>query len=201
MVLFFLYLKAELENVGSVTLNPNAKLRMDVGNPLNDYETREKVVVDPTELVEVEDSKLTPYHFGLKWEGEKHKVSTLTVKTEAEVKTLLKKKKKIDPPSGSYTAENSGDWVPILAVECRGLEPKAFHPMGNEFVVSSAGGKVFDEDVDLGEGDWADYDEENDGTCRLSNLCSSYFFLIHCSRRTGVTVRYRVQVGVCITLS
>ena len=85
MVLFFLYLKAELENVESVTIRSDAKLRIDVANPLNDFEKRDKVVVDPTELEEAEDSKVTPYHFGLKWEGQNHKISTLTVKTREEV--------------------------------------------------------------------------------------------------------------------
>jgi len=42
------------------------------------------------------------------------------------------------------------------------MEPYAFHPLGNEFKVISEGGVVFEEDVDLSEGDWAEYDEEND---------------------------------------
>lgn len=166
MVLFFLYLQAELENVGRVSLKSNEKLRIDVANPLNDFEVREKVVIDPTQLEDDIHSKATGHHFGLKWEGA-GKPSTLTVKSIAEVKTLLKKKKKVSPPR-EYTADDSGEWVPILAVECRGIEPKAFHPMGDEFIVESNGGNEFNEDVNLGEGDWADYDEENDGKNLLS---------------------------------
>ena len=50
----------------------------------------------------------------------------------------------------------------MLAFECRGIEPYAFHPMGGEFIVESEAGMQFDaEDVDLSD-DWADYDTEND---------------------------------------
>ena len=86
------------------------------------------------------------------------------------MKKLKKKGKKggggeVDVPR-DITSDDSGEYVPVLAMECRGLEPYAFHPMGNEFKVISEGGAVFDDDVDLSEGDWADYDEENN--CSVS---------------------------------
>jgi hypothetical protein len=55
-------------------------------------------------------------------------------------------------------------FVPVAAFSTRGIEPYAFHPMGGEFIVTSEGGHVFDDDeneVDLSE-DWGDYDIEND---------------------------------------
>ena len=58
--------------------------------------------------------------------------------------------------------EDNQKFVPILALDCRGVEPYAFHPMGSEFVVESEGGMMFEDDVDLSEGDWAEYDDEND---------------------------------------
>ena len=51
------------------------------------------------------------------------------------------------------TADDSGEYVPVLAMECRGVEPYEFYPLGNEFKVTSSGGAVFEEDVDLSEGD------------------------------------------------
>ena len=42
--------------------------------------------------------------------------------------------------------------------------------MGDEFIVVSEGGKTFDEDVDLSEGDWADYDDENDTPVSISTF-------------------------------
>jgi hypothetical protein len=50
------------------------------------------------------------------------------------------------------------------------MEPYAFHPLGNEFVVESEGGVKFESDIDLSEGDWADYDEENDAALSISDF-------------------------------
>jgi len=188
MVLFLLYMKAELENVGTCALSTDvAGLRISVRNPLSDYEVRENVVVDPTEFLEQdESSREPPHHFRLTWEGGSKKASTLTVLTDAEAKADLKKKKKKGSDSllpRSYAADDSGNWVPILAIECRGMEPYAFSPMGNssssddgnraggtEFVVTSVDGAVFTEDVDLGEGDWSDYDVERDQPVSMSGI-------------------------------
>merc|ERR1740139_312760 len=78
-------------------------------------------------------------------------------------KGTSKKGKGNDPfTPRSMVEEDSNKWCPILAVECRGIEPYAFHPMGSEFVVESEGGMMFEDDVDLSEKDWADYDTENE---------------------------------------
>lgn len=162
MVLYLLYLKAELENVESVSLKPGANICLSVRNPLSDFEVREKVVMNLVETLEQEEgAREPPHHFALKWEGSK-KASIATVLDEAAVKTALKKKKGVQVPR-NYGSDDSGDYAPILGVEVRGLEPYAFHAMGDEFIVtSSGGGQTFAEDVDLSEGDWAEYDAEND---------------------------------------
>ncbi len=59
-----------------------------------------------------------------------------------------------------YTAEDNGQFVPIIGFDCRGLEPIAFHPQ-DTFMVKSIDGTVL-EDVDLSD-DWADADEK--GNC------------------------------------
>jgi hypothetical protein len=46
-------------------------------------------------------------------------------------------------------------------MECKGLESYAFHPMTDEFIFTSEGGCLFDENVELGEGDCYDYDGNN----------------------------------------
>jgi len=169
MVLFMLQIKAELENVSSVRLRRDANLCISIRNPLSDYEVRDKVVFNPSELVEQDEgARQNPHHFAIKWEGQK-KACMLEVLDEAAAKSALKKKKSKDVPR-DVTEDDSGSWVTILAMECRGLEPYAFHPMGNEFVVTSSGGVAFEQDVDLGEGDWADYDEENDASVSLSEV-------------------------------
>lgn len=69
-----------------------------------------------------------------------------------------------------YTADNSGEFVTVLAMECRGIEITAWYP-SFDFSVESSGGLVFPHDkVDLSDRDWADYDEENDLSVSISNL-------------------------------
>jgi hypothetical protein len=135
---------------------------------LSDYEVRNKVAFSLQETVEQEENtREPPCQFALKWEGS-HKRSILEVLVDA--KAALKKKKYKGEHPRDYTANDSGNWEPILAVECRGMEPYAFHPLGNEFVVTSEGGVKFESDVDLSDGDWADYDEENDAAVSISNF-------------------------------
>ena len=145
----------------------------------SDYETREKIVFNPSETLEQgESDREPPCHFAVRWEGAK-KYSTLIVLDEEGAKSALKKLKKkggkkggdneVDVPR-DMTADDSGAFVPVLAMECRGLEPHEFHVMGNEFKVTSVGGAVFTEDVDLSEGDWGEYDEENDAAVGVNGF-------------------------------
>lgn len=173
---FVLYIKvSESENVDSLQLIDNANLCISVRNPLSDYEVRDKVVFNPQDFVEQsEEERAPPCHFQLTWDGVK-KPSTLTYLDAAECKTAFKKHKQKDAivPRHFAGADDNDAWVPILAVSCRGLEPYAFHPMGQEFKVVSAGGVEFgsgDEGVDLADGDWADYDEANDQAVSLSGV-------------------------------
>ncbi|KAJ7596944.1 hypothetical protein C8J56DRAFT_918735 [Mycena floridula] len=59
--------------------------------------------------------------------------------------------------SQPYIAEN-GQFAPLLTIECRGLEFIDFDPRGTWKCVGTTG-TVFT-DVELGEGDWTDYDEK-----------------------------------------
>lgn len=162
-------------------LDSGANICLDVRNPTTE-EIREKVVIDPTDMIDDEDSKEPPYHFGIKWDGSQ-KVSVLTVLDVDSVKTALKKATKKgkkckgdeDPRMPrAYTDEDNQTFVPILAVECRGIEPYAFHCMGGEFIVESEGGVTFSgDDVDLSE-DWADYDEPNDQAVSISEFESKF---------------------------
>jgi len=179
MVLFVLCVKGELEGVGSMVLRNDAELCISVKNPLSDYEVRERVTLRLSEHVEQEDenSREPPCHFALKWDGAK-KRSTLTVLTEAEAKAATKKKSgkgkiAVNMPR-ELNSDDSGEWVPVLALECRGLEPYAFHPLSDEFLITSQGGVKFQEGVDLSEGDWGDYDAENDSAVSISDFQSKF---------------------------
>ena len=62
--------------------------------------------------------------------------------------------------NNSYDMEMSGQYSAILALECRGLEPIAWIP-SSDFEAETITGKLFPT-VDLSEGDWCDFDEDND---------------------------------------
>lgn len=169
MVLFVLSIKTELESVSSVELRKDANLCISVRNPLSNYEVRDKVVFNCSETVyQEEGARQNPHHFSIKWEGNK-KACTLEALDAVAAKSALKKKKSKDVPR-NVTEDDSGSWVPILVMDCRGLEPYAFHPMGDDFIITSEGGQTFEEEIDLGEGDWADYDDENDAAVSLSDI-------------------------------
>lgn len=176
-------ISSSVDFLRSITLNKAANIRIDVRNPISD-EIREKIVIDPNDLLEDENSKEPPYHFGLTWEGSKKK-SVLTVLDIEVVRAALKKgtKKGKKAKAGeddprmprSFTNEDNESFVPILAIECRGIEPFAFHPMGGEFIIESEGGMKFDgDDVDLSEGDWGDYDADNDLAVTVSDFESKF---------------------------
>ena len=174
MVLYMLFMKAETENVGEIQLRTqDVNLRISVRNSLSDWERRENVIFDPSETVDQDDesSREPPSHFSIKWEGSK-KPSVLRYLDAKETATALKKKKKYkEGAPRAFTGDDSNDnWVPILAVECRGLEPYAFHPMKDEFVISSENGYIFDEEIEFEDGDWADYDADNDCPVSISEL-------------------------------
>ena len=169
MVLFLLYMKCETENIGEIELRKDVNLRISVRNPLGD-EVRDNVVFNPSETVEQEEGSREPaHHFSLKWEGSK-KASVLRILDAKEAATALKKKKQKDGVPRNFTADDSGDWVPLLAMECRGLEPYEFKPMRDEFVITSEGGCRFDEEIELGEGEWTEYDADNDCPVSLEDI-------------------------------
>ena len=54
-------------------------------------------------------------------------------------------------------------FLPLIVVASTDL-------VDGEFIVTATGGTVFTEDIDLSDGDWADYDAENDAPVSLSNI-------------------------------
>ncbi|TMW59661.1 hypothetical protein Poli38472_004730 [Pythium oligandrum] len=160
MVLFVLYVKADLENIDKLVAPAFHQWCIDVKESNGD-ETREGVVVSEEELLEVDGSR-GEVHFLLKWPGAK-KQSQLTVVRDV---------KKLTRP---VTGEDSGEYVPFVGFECRGLEPYAWHP-GSGYTVTSAGGTATFEDVDLAD-DWADYDDEGGQSVGVYGV--EYKFEVH----------------------
>lgn len=184
MVVFVLYVKADLEGVVSFGLAPGKDVCVSVRNPLDDTEFREKVVIDSSALEESEKvggelrglDREPPCHFALKWQGAM-KRSTIEVLNGATTTATANHKKSGKKGHGTkpgretrpkdMLAEESGTFVPMLALECQGLEPYAFHPMGSEFVVTNSSGDT--KQVDLSGGSWSEYDLGT-GSTSISNF-------------------------------
>lgn len=150
MPIIALYVKAELENVSSFRPPEGHLWCLDIQNS-SGGELREKVMLDPEEDLELKGSK-GHANLVIKDGSREHSMSVV------EVKGLVK----------PLTPED--DWAPIVAFECRGIEPVAWHPTSGYEVVS-AGGKVFD-DVDLSEDPtmWADYCDKLNEPVQISGL-------------------------------
>ncbi|KAL7545002.1 hypothetical protein ACHAWF_008372 [Thalassiosira exigua] len=180
MVLYVLYAKADLEGVASLSLTPGSDICVSVRNTLAHDQKRERIVVETSELhrADVPDHEKHraehSSHFALTWEGENTR-STIRVLEGVDVDEKEKKgkaKKRSHVGDGIVTRDiqlrDNGRFVPILKLECDGLEPYAFHPMGKEFSAINGGGKKID-DVDLSSGEWSDYDLSS-GTSLIKNF-------------------------------
>ncbi|KAF8710463.1 hypothetical protein RHS03_02201, partial [Rhizoctonia solani] len=62
-------------------------------------------------------------------------------------------------PVQPYTAESSGQFAPLVTVDCRGLEFINFDPRGVWTCKGAESGTIFPE-VPLDEREWTDYDEK-----------------------------------------
>ena len=106
-------------------------------------------MVDPDEEVEVPNSKNAKATVLIKFPGDKQPSSLRVLKPGEEKKIITR----------VQTGEDTG-LVPLIAFECRGLEPVRWHPSG-PYCVETEGGTTY-EDVNFREGDdWCEYDEKS----------------------------------------
>jgi hypothetical protein len=146
MVLLALYIKCDFENIASIEFpSPSYHYCVDVKDSQSD-ETREGVFMCGEETQELDNSR-GEAHFVIKFPDSKKQASV--VFTEIKNKTT------------SGFVRESGTWTPVVAFECRGLEPTAFYPTKG-VVVTSTGGTTW-RDVDLSEDPdgWFEYCENS----------------------------------------
>nr|CEL68361.1 TPA: C1orf123, related [Neospora caninum Liverpool] len=151
MVVIVLRMKAELENVESVEIPAGHTWVLDVKQPAGE-DVRERVTVSESETQEIPNSRGTA-NFLVRWDGSKQ-TSTLNVQ---DVKNVTRR---------TYTAEDSGKFVPVVAFECRGVEPVKWYP-ADGYVVKSK--KATFRDVELSE-DWVDYDQDANLSVGIYNV-------------------------------
>lgn len=114
------------------------------------------MVVSTDEVIELSGSRGTA-NFAMKWVPDSKHQAYLNVMTE--LKGIIK----------PLTADHEGKYVPIVAFDCRGLEPIAWLP-NDSFIVKGAGGRMVWEDVDLSEGEWVEYHESCGGEVSIMDL-------------------------------
>ncbi|XP_065215386.1 CXXC motif containing zinc binding protein [Planococcus citri] len=72
-------------------------------------------------------------------------------------------------------AETCGEFKTVVVFDCRGLEPREFSAREGWVAKAADDGKTFD-DVDLSEGEWADY-------CDKTNQPVGVYEIEHCFER------------------
>ncbi|CEM17535.1 unnamed protein product [Vitrella brassicaformis CCMP3155] len=158
MVVIMLCIKADLENVESFSVPREHIWCLDVKQSSGE-EMRERITVNPLDEFEMAGSRGT-CNFVVRWGGKSQ--SSMNVQ---HIKGVTR----------DYTADDSGKEVPIVAFECRGVEPVVWHPQGG-YTVKSTGGKVF-QDIEFDNTEWCDYDENKDLSVGIYNL--SHSFKVH----------------------
>ena len=145
MVLLVLHVKAELENIESITFPPDIQYCFDVKDAQSDEE-KKGVFLCADEIAEVDGSK-GDANFAMRFPDCKKQCTV----TFTDVKGVTR---------DTITAEDSGNFVPIRGFDCRGLELAKWTPTEG-LVVASAGGTKW-ENVDLGADPdgWFEYCEK-----------------------------------------
>lgn len=151
--LILLSIKANLENVAELWVPEGAQYCLtvrvchchchchhapaQVKNSVGE-DVRENVFVCADEEYELTGSRGTA-HFTVKWEKDsKKEACTLFVRFSMTITCITTTDLNITPVKNvtrRVTGDDSGSFVPIIAFDCRGLEPVKFHPqVVNRFV-------------------------------------------------------------------
>eukprot|EP00597_Dinobryon_sp_UTEXLB2267_P002109 CAMPEP_0170059712 /NCGR_PEP_ID=MMETSP0019_2-20121128/1902_1 /TAXON_ID=98059 /ORGANISM="Dinobryon sp., Strain UTEXLB2267" /LENGTH=152 /DNA_ID=CAMNT_0010265061 /DNA_START=50 /DNA_END=508 /DNA_ORIENTATION=+ len=145
-------MKAELENINKLIPIENNLWKFNIKSQ-DGMDSREGITVSKGDSLELSGSK-GEANFIIKWNSSN---------PQSYIKIVDSK-----GVSGMYTADNAGKYVTILVLECRGIEPTSCIP-GEDFSAETSGGTVFS-NIDLSDGDWAEYDEENDASVSITDV-------------------------------
>ena len=154
MPVIALFIKAQMDGIGKIVPIPNTQWCLDLKNTLGE-EYRKEIYIDSTEVQEIEGGGTDEVHFALKWEGSKKQATLSVVEAGGDIQE-------------AYTSEDVGQWVPVVAFDCRGLEPCTWHPQKN-FVGEGTSGFLMD-DIDFSEGDYCGFDEDEGCPTEISEL-------------------------------
>lgn len=161
MVVLVLRLKVEMENMAELTISDHQEWCFDMKNT-SGGDVKEEVIVKRSETIE---HQRTTVNLLMKWVKDSKHPATLTfVDIPKNVKNVARK----TAHGRVISDQQAGEYIAVLAVECRGLEPTIWHPAA-KFRGQSSGGTRF-KDIDLSEREWFDYDQEHDECVSLTGL-------------------------------
>jgi len=168
MPVFVAYVKAELENVALLAPKVQHSWMIDVKHSSSDEE-RKEVTIDSTDVYELEGSRGVA-NLVIKFAGSNEKAQCAILDVETFKTRFKKSKTAIKELPRAVTADDHGQWVPILAFEARGMDVTKIYIGEDDVVVTTTSGALINENIDLSEGDWADYDEQADLSISITNL-------------------------------
>lgn len=144
MVVQLIELKLDMENIKSFTIPDDHIWKLDLVFP-STGDSRSGINLSPSEEVEIPNSRGT---------------ANLVLRIDKNVCATLKIQPLPKIVRNGITDEESekGQFVPVLAVECRGCEIQSWTPTGY-YQVATLSGSIFDE-VDLSAGEFYDVDPE-----------------------------------------
>ncbi|KAH0481129.1 MAG: uncharacterized protein KVP18_003173 [Porospora cf. gigantea A] len=162
MVVLVLKVKVDMENMSEVVFPANLEWCFDLQNP-SGSDIKTEVTLDPTETILHQRSSV---HLLMKWvKDSKHPATMTLVNIPKKVKDVAE----LCAEGRKLTEAQSGLWVAVLAMECRGLEPVAWHPNATGISGKSIGGTRF-ADVDMSTREWYDYDADNEVCVSVTGL-------------------------------
>lgn len=146
MPLFLLSFKAELENIAKLIFPDSHEWILDFQSGSSD-EVRKGVRVSSPEEIEMPNTRSTA-NVCLTFKDTTKNVASISVSSLKDI------------TRSHYLAEDSGNFVPIVAFECRGAIPVSWTPSG----FYSADGF---NSVDLSNGEWYEVDPD---TCESISI-------------------------------
>ena len=155
MVLFLLCVKADIDNIAEIAFPEASQWCLDLQQSDGD-EVKEGVYVCKDEESEIRGSKGVA-NFVMKFPGSNKEV-TVNVITELKGKQSIRK----------YLEQDSGQFIPVVGFECRGVQPISWHPQ-TTCVVTTTGGSKFT-DVNLEEKEWCEFDDDNELSVEIMDV-------------------------------
>ncbi|KAL1925150.1 uncharacterized protein VTP21DRAFT_33 [Calcarisporiella thermophila] len=154
MVKLALQIKAELENLTDLQPNLDHDFHLRVRCNHCNEENPNVITMNINEEHEIQGSRGTA-NFVMK-------CKFCSRQSSASFDTTSK------PLVRPYTADHSGQFSPVVVIECRGLEFVGFEPRDGWTAKGVESGTPFE--VDLSEGEWVDYDDKANNPVGVSEI-------------------------------